>query len=155
LYDTFGGDMTEKGYSALNQRVGLIYGDSITLERAEQILQRLMDRGFSAGNIVFGVGSYTYQYNTRDTFGMAVKATAGVVHDEFRELFKDPKTDEGGTKKSARGLLRVEKEGNDFVLYDQQAGILEAAGELKPIFNNGKVHNFQTLAQIRAVLKAS
>uniref|UniRef100_A0A183CQG2 Nicotinamide phosphoribosyltransferase n=1 Tax=Globodera pallida TaxID=36090 RepID=A0A183CQG2_GLOPA len=87
LWDIFGGDVgfvetthengdkSLKSYRTLNQRVGLIYGDSITLERAEQILQRLMDKGFSAGNIVFGVGSYTYQYITRDTFGMAIKAT--------------------------------------------------------------------------------
>jgi nicotinamide phosphoribosyltransferase len=78
-----------------------------------------MDKGFSAGNIVFGVGSYTYQYITRDTFGMAVKATWGVVNGEARNIQKDPKTGDG-MKKSATGLLRVEKEGDKFVLYDKQ-----------------------------------
>ena len=148
LWDIFGGDITEKGYKTLNQRVGLIYGDSITLERAEQIFERLMAKGFSAGNIVFGVGSFTYQYATRDTFGMAVKATYGIVNGEGRELFKDPKTD-NGTKKSAKGLLRVEKEGDDYVLYDQQTWEQEGQGELRKVFVNGHLFVDTSLAQIR------
>lgn len=148
LWDIFGGDITEKGYKTLNQRVGLIYGDSITLERAEQIFERLMAKGFSAGNIVFGVGSFTYQYATRDTFGMAVKATYGIVNGEGRELFKDPKTD-NGTKKSAKGLLRVEKEGDDYVLYDQQTWEQEGQGELRKVFVNGHLFVDTSLAKIR------
>lgn len=151
LWDIFGGDTTEKGYKTLNQRVGLIYGDSITIERAEQIFQRLADKGFSAGNVVFGVGSYTFQYTTRDTFGQAVKATYGIVNGEARELFKDPATD-NGTKKSAKGLLRVKKEGNDFVLYDSQTVEQEGQGELKKVFCNGHLFRESTLASIRKTL---
>lgn len=143
--------MTDKGFKTLHERVGLIYGDSITLERQRQILQRLMDKGFSAGNVVFGIGSYTYQYVTRDTFGMAMKATFGIVNDEHRELFKDPATD-SGIKKSAKGLLRVEKEGDDFVLYDQQSLEEERAGAMKIVFFNGYALETQSLSQIRQVL---
>lgn len=152
LYEVFGGDKTEKGYITLNQRVGLIYGDSITLERAEAIFKRLMSKGFSAGNIVFGIGSYTYQYVTRDTFGQAIKATYGIVNGEGRELFKDPITD-NGTKKSAKGLLRVEKEGNDFVLYDQQTWEQEGQGAMETIFRDGKMVKETSLAEIRALLR--
>lgn len=152
LYDIFGGTLTEKGYKTLNERVGLIYGDSITLERAEAILRRLEAKGFSAGNIVFGIGSYTYQYLTRDTFGMAMKATYGVVNGVGRELFKDPATGDG-VKKSAKGLLRVEKEDGKFVLYDQQNGHQEQQGELKPVFYNGKAFNVTTYAEIVQRLK--
>lgn len=152
LWDIFGGDITSKGYKTLNQRVGLIYGDSITLERAEQILQRLADKGFSAGNIVFGIGSYTYQYITRDTFGMAVKATYGIVNGVGRELFKDPVTD-SGVKKSAKGLLRVEKEGDNFVLYDQQTVDQEKQGMLQCVFSDGKLFNETTYAEIVARIK--
>jgi len=149
LWDIFGGDMTEKGYKSLNQRVGLIYGDSITLERAERILSRLAAKGFASSNIVFGIGSYTYQYNTRDTFGMAMKATYGVVQGEGREIFKDPKTDDG-TKKSAKGLLRVEKkEDGDYVLFDQQTAEQEKMGELRTVFKNSQMVNEVTLSQIR------
>jgi nicotinamide phosphoribosyltransferase len=155
LWNIFGGTITGapsgKGYKTLNQRVGLIYGDSITLERMEEILKRLAAKGFSAGNVVFGIGSYAYQYNTRDTLGMAVKATYGVVNGEGRELFKDPVTD-SGTKKSAKGLLRVEQMGDRFALYDGVNWYLEG-GELCRVFRNGLAFNLQSYAEIVARLK--
>lgn len=148
LWDIFGGVTSDKGYKMLNERVGLIYGDSITLKRAEQILERLAAKGFASSNIVFGIGSYTYQYNTRDTFGFAMKATYGVVNGEGREIFKDPKTD-NGTKKSAKGLLRVEKKDGNYVLFDQQTWEQEAGGELQTIFKDGKLVKELTMAQVR------
>ena len=90
LWDVFGGTTTGKGYKTLDSHVGLIYGDSITLTRCSEILERLAQKGFSAGNVVFGVGSFTYQHVTRDNFGTAIKATFGVVDGQDRELFKDP-----------------------------------------------------------------
>lgn len=154
LWDIFGGTINEQGYKVLNPRVGLIYGDSITIERAEQIFKRLEAKGFASTNVVFGVGSYSYQYMTRDTLGMAVKATAAKVNDEIVELFKDPKTD-SGTKKSARGLLRVEKEGNDFVLYDQQSPEDANWGLLETVFKDGILVKETSLAEIRERLKES
>lgn len=156
LYDIFGGDITSKGFKTLNQAVGLIYGDSITLERQEQILERLAKKNFSAGNIVFGVGSYTYQHVTRDTFGMAMKATFGVVNGESRELFKDPATDTGGTKKSAKGLLQVQNnlEGG-FTLRDQVSEAEEMYGALQPVFKDGVLLRKQTLPEIRQILADS
>src|SRR3954454_6952499 len=82
-------------YKLLDPHVGLIYGDSITLARAEAILSGLKAKGFASGNVVLGVGSYTYQYVTRDTFGFAVKSTYGEVNGVGREIFKDPVTDDG------------------------------------------------------------
>lgn len=77
LWDVFGGKINEYGYKELDPHIGAIYGDSITLDRADQICNRLKAKGFASTNIVFGVGSFTYQYNTRDTFGFAMKATYG------------------------------------------------------------------------------
>lgn len=148
LWDIFGGTVTDKGYKTLHERVGLIYGDSITLARARDILQRLQDKGFASGNVVFGIGSYTYQYSTRDTFGMAMKGTHAVINGELHELFKDPKTD-SGTKKSARGYLRVEKENGTFVLYDQQTKAQEEQGELKTIFKDGELILNETIVNVR------
>lgn len=152
LWDVFGGTTTNTGHKVLHERVGLIYGDSITIERAEEIMSRLEKKGFASCNVVFGIGSYTYQYNTRDTFGFAMKATYAVVNGEGRELFKDPKTD-SGTKKSAKGLLRVEKEGNDFVLYDQQDSF--EGGDLDVVFRNGDMIKEQSLLEIRGRLLTS
>lgn len=149
LWDIFGGTINEKGYKVLNERVGLIYGDSITYSRASEILSQLEAKGFASSNIVFGIGSYTYQYSTRDSLGFAMKATYGEVNEEARELWKDPITD-NGTKKSARGLLRIEEENGTFVLYDQQTWREEALGALQTVFLNGKLVKEQSIAEIRA-----
>ena len=153
LWDGFGGTLTANGYKVLNERVSLIYGDSITLKRAQAILERLRQKGFASCNVVFGVGSYSYQGVTRDTFGWAVKSTSGVVNGERRELFKDPVTD-NGTKRSAKGLLRVKQEGNDFVLYDQQSASQETQGALQPVFRDGKLLREESLNTIRQRLWA-
>ena len=148
LWEIFGGTTTTLGYKVLNERVGLIYGDSITLQRAQAILIGLEAKGFASSNLVFGIGSYTYNYLTRDTFGFAVKATWGQVNGSARELFKDPITD-SGIKKSAKGLLRVEQSIAGFELFDQQTAVQEQQGELKTVFENGQFLQQCNLAQIR------
>lgn len=70
LWDIFGGTINKQGYKVLDSHIGAIYGDSITLDRAQQICERLKTKGFASTNIILGIGSYTYQYNTRDTFGL-------------------------------------------------------------------------------------
>jgi nicotinamide phosphoribosyltransferase len=151
LWDVFGGTVNAKGYRELNPRVGLIYGDSITLQRAQDILVTMDAQGWASTNVVFGVGSYTYQYHTRDTFGIAMKTTWVQVNGEARPVMKDPVTDRG-TKKSARGLLRVEKEGNDFVLYQDQTPEQEAQGALTTVFEDGKLFVKPHLRDIRQTL---
>jgi len=154
LWEIFGGTINAKGYKVLDPHVGLIYGDSITLERANLILSRLEAKGFASSNVVFGVGSYTYQYNTRDTFGFAMKATYGEVNGEGREIFKQPKTD-NGMKNSARGLLRVEKDDEGkYRLLDGQSWQQEQGGELKIRFLDGKLHNVEDLTALRQRLAA-
>ncbi|MBK3779843.1 nicotinate phosphoribosyltransferase [Paraburkholderia aspalathi] len=154
LWDIFGGTETDKGFKVLDSHVGLIYGDSISLPRARDIMLRLVRKGFASCNVVFGIGSYTYNMLSRDTFGWAMKAIYAEVGGEQVAIYKDPATDDG-TKKSAKGLLRVEKEGNDYVLYEQQTLEQFEGGELVPVFRNGELLVETTLAEMRARLKAS
>ena len=154
LWEIFGGTVNNKGYKVLDPHVGLIYGDSITLARADEILRRLEAKGFASSNVVFGVGSFTYQYNTRDTFGFAMKATWGAVNGEGRMIFKEPKTD-SGLKRSARGLLRVERDAQgELQLHDEQTWEQEKTGELKTRFLDGKLYNVDHFEQIRQRLTA-
>ena len=150
LWDVFGGSITPKGYKLLDPHIGAIYGDSINLERAAQICDGLKAKGF-ASQVVFGIGSFTYQYNTRDTFGTAMKATYVVVDGEGREIFKNPVTDDG-TKRSATGLLNVQQENGRYVLYDKVSWEEEAKSELKTVFKDGKITKEFTLAEIRKTL---
>lgn len=148
LWDSFGGTVTEQNYKLLAPCVGLIYGDSITLARANDILTRLAKKGFASGNVVFGIGSYTYQSITRDSFGFAMKAIYAEVAGVPVEIYKDPATDDG-TKKSAKGLLRVEQVGDDYVLHEQQSKDEFDQGALVPIFRNSELLVDEPLAVIR------
>ncbi len=148
LWDIFGGNTNDKGFKELDAHIGAIYGDSITLGRATQICERLKEKGFASTNVVLGIGSFTYQYNTRDTFGFAMKATYGEVNGEGREIFKDPITDDG-TKKSAKGLIKIEKENGAYKLVDQVSWEEEKQGELREVFRDGKLLVDDSLADIR------
>lgn len=152
LWETFGGETNEKGYKELDSHIGAIYGDSITLERAELILDGLKQKGFASTNVVLGIGSFTYQYNTRDTFGFAMKATYGEVDGEGREIFKDPITDDG-TKKSAKGLIKIIIEDGEYKMIDQVNWNEERKGELKEVFRDGVVLVDEQLSEIRGRLK--
>ena len=150
LWVIFGGKVNSKGYKVLDPHIGAIYGDSITLDRFEEILRQLKAKGFASSNIVVGVGSFTYAYNTRDTFGFAVKSTYSIVNGEERFLFKDPKTDDG-TKRSQRGMVAVLNNGTEFKDGLGVVGItdLYLENELSLVFNNGELKKHFTLDQIR------
>ena len=156
LWDVFGGTINEQGYKVLDSHIGAIYGDSITIDRADEICKRLEAKGFASTNVVLGIGSFTYQYNTRDTFGFAMKATYVEVNGEGREIFKDPITDDG-TKKSATGLLRVVFDPfiSQYQLMDKQNWGQEnhENNQLKVIYHNGHFKNVTTLEEIRNRLK--
>ena len=153
LWDIFGGTTNEQGYKVLDPHIGAIYGDSITLDRAEAICERLEAKGFASTNVVLGIGSFTYQFNTRDTFGFAMKATYVEINGVGREIFKDPVTDDGA-KKSAKGLLQVadDADGN-LTLHDQVTWKEEGLGALQTIFEDGMFTNYTTLTEIRAKLQ--
>ena len=154
LWDVFGGTINEQGYKVLDSHIGAIYGDSITIDRANEICARLEAKGFASTNIVLGVGSFTYQFNTRDTFGFAMKATYVEVNGEGREIFKDPITDDG-VKKSAKGLLRVAGDETCMLLEDQCTWEHEATGKLQTIYKDGEFSNQTTLTEIRERLRNS
>ena len=151
LWDLFGGTINQQGFKVLDTHIGAIYGDSITTERAEAICKRLHDKGFASTNVVLGIGSFTYQFNTRDTFGFAMKATSVVVNGQRRDIFKDPITDDG-TKKSAKGLVKIELNDNVYTLIDQVTEEQENEGELKVIYENGKFYNTVDLITIRELI---
>jgi nicotinamide phosphoribosyltransferase len=161
LWEIFGGTTTSKGYKQLDSHIGAIYGDSITLERATQICERLEAKGFASTNLVYGIGSFTYQgaidkdaIITRDTHGFAVKSTYGeVLVDGERkgiEIFKDPKTDDG-LKKSAKGLIAVYEDADgNFFMKDQATWEEVKNCAFVQVFANGVLTKDWTLQEIRA-----
>lgn len=162
LWDVFGGTEVTGAdgnkYKVLDPHIGAIYGDSINLERADQICGRLFDKGFCSTNWVAGVGSYTYQYVTRDTFGFAQKATFAEIEIDNQmygiEVFKNPKTDDG-TKKSARGRLAVRKDENGVIyLKDQCTEEEEKDTIMETVFLDGTTPNLTNLEAIRSLIRS-
>lgn len=152
LGDVFGTKESPTGLKLLHDNIGAIYGDSITLERQQEIIRRLEAKGYAA-MVVLGIGSYSYQYVTRDTHGSAVKATWVEKAGKGVDVFKDPKTD--SKKKSAKGLMRIELENGNYVMYDQQTQEQEQQGELHEVFRDGKLLVETTLEDIRSRVKSS
>jgi nicotinamide phosphoribosyltransferase len=148
LWDIFGGTVNEQGYKVLDSHIGAIYGDSINLERQIQIYERLEAKGFAATNIVLGIGSYTYQLNTRDTFGFAAKGAWFEANGVGYDIFKDPVTDDG-TKKSLKGRVNVVMEGDEYHVNTQCDWEQESQGFLQTIYEDGKFLNQTTLTEIR------
>ncbi|AZV02185.1 nicotinamide phosphoribosyltransferase [Pectobacterium phage Arno162] len=155
LWDIFGGTWNDKGYKLIDEHVGLIYGDSITMELAQRIFSRMEEMGFASSNIVYGVGSFTYQYITRDTFGDAVKSTYLEVRDQNPfMLCKEPVTDMG-LKKSAKGCVyAIQTEGGikmvDGLTKEQYMEDVENGYTLfNRVFFNGECKNGEGIQTIR------
>ena len=168
LWDLFGGTVNSKGYKVLNHHVKALYGDSITVERAEKIFNILADNGFAANNVSLGVGSFsmhcieengTLKPFTRDTFSSAIKA----VYAEFDDpegtiklpIYKDPKTDRDtgdGFKKSQRGCCIVRFDGNEYMYNDGfnwDDACSNPLNQLRCIFRDGNLLVDESLNTIR------
>lgn len=168
LWDIFGGNMNTKGYKVIDSHVKVIYGDSITPQRAESIYKILIENGFACNNVLLGVGSFSMQCleqggelkpYTRDTFGIAIKATYCEVEGRPIQIFKDPKTDQANLKKSQRGMCLVFYNADGDLDYRDGYDALTINGcreenLLKPVFRNGKMLKEQSLREIRDILQA-
>ena len=154
LGKTFGWNTTDTGFRYPSTKVGLLYGDSITLERQKQIYMRLEGASMAACNLVLGVGSFTYQFKSRDSLGFAVKATACKINGEIKEIFKQPKTDDG-TKNSLKGLIAIYEENGTYVAKDCVSEAEEMEGALEPVFVNGSLVKDYSLSEIRERIDAS
>lgn len=153
LWDIFGGTVNEKGYKELDPHIGVIYGDAINLERCEKICKGLKAKGFASTNMVFGIGSYTYQYNSRDTFGFALKSTYARIKGKEVFLHKNPVTD-SGVKKSQTGMVAVfqNQDGNlSFGEKLNESDKMKLIGQdlLEDVFIDGKLVREQNLKGIR------
>ena len=150
LWEIFGGTTNSKGYKELDPHVGLIYGDSINMNRAQEIFKRLEEKGFASNNITYGLGSYVMQMCTRDTFGFAMKATGTIIDGKSIPVSKDPKGDSG--KKSANGFLKVvDNDGTlSLVESDSLSVVDDEDNTLKLRFRDGMFFNQTDIDVIRA-----
>lgn len=163
LWDEFGGTINSKGYKVLDPHVKAIYGDSITIQRCEEIYRILEENGFACSNVALGVGSFSMQCIeedgilkpfTRDTFSSCIKATYCEIANQPYPIFKNPK--DGGFKKSQKGCCVVQKDvekGYTFQDgYTWEEACANENNELVTIIKDGELVKEQSLQEIRALL---
>lgn len=162
LWEEFGGTVNSKGYKVLDPHVKAIYGDSITVQRCEEIYKILMENGFACSNVALGVGSFSFQCIeedgflkpfTRDTFSSCIKATYCEIDGKPFPIFKNPK--DGGFKKSQKGCCRVYTRCDGSIYYEDELTWEQAADYEKrvnmliPVFKDGELLKEQSLKEIR------
>lgn len=162
LWEQFGGTVNSKGYKVLDSHVKAIYGDSITIQRCEEIYRILEEKGFACSNVALGVGSFSMQCIeedgllkpfTRDTFSSCIKATYCEIANKPYPIFKNPK--DGGFKKSQKGCCVVTlDEMGEYVFTDGYTWkeACEADNELMTVFKDGKITKEWKLSEVRHTL---
>ncbi len=159
LWEHFGGTVNSKGYKVLDPHVKAIYGDSITIQRCEEIYRILEENGFACSNVALGVGSFSMQCIeengvlkpfTRDTFSSCIKATYCEIDNKPYPIFKNPK--DGGFKKSQKGCCVVYENLSFQDGFTWEDACNNAENQLVPVFKDGVLLKEQGLQEIRARL---
>ena len=163
LWEEFGGTVNSKGYKVLDPHVKAIYGDSITVQRCEEIYKILMKSGFACSNVALGVGSFSFQCIeedgilkpfTRDTFSSCIKATYCEINGEPTPIFKNPK--DGGFKKSQKGCCIVTRNADGEFEYKDGYTWQQASSDgnncLTTVFKDGVLIKDYTLYEVRDIL---
>lgn len=144
----FGTTTNSKGYKVLPEYVRIIQGDGISAQTLSKIVDAIMNAGFSAENITFGMGGGLLQQVNRDTMSWAMKASAISINGEWKEIYKDPITSH--SKRSKKGVLALIK-GSDGSLKTIKANELKAGTDnlLRDVFIDGKLLIDDSLTVIR------
>ncbi len=141
LWDRFGGSINSKGYKVLNPKIGLIWGDGVDSNGIQSILAAAKKIGFSAENLVFGMGGHLLQRHNRDTQRFAFKSSAQkVAGEDWKDIYKDPID---GSKKSKKGKLALIDVPEEINATRYQTVRKETVDEelniLVPVFRNGEL----------------
>lgn len=158
LWEIFGGTVNAKGYKVLDAHIGIIYGDGCTLSNVDTIWTELEKRGFAANCIAYGVGAFCFSavvengkliVVTRDTFGIAMKATYGMINGKKLMIYKDPKTDTSKLKKSHKGCCEIYTDENGELMCRDELLDMSENTLLTTVFQNGELVREDSFMDIR------
>ncbi len=149
LANSFGATLNKKGYLVLHPSVRVIYGDSINRTSMSAILVALEINGFSAENVIFGMGGGLLQGVNRDTLGFAQKVSAiANGHRGWTGVAKNPVTSRQKVSKKGRLMVVQTEHGIETVpegTYPAERNLLQ------PVWDTGTLLRDQTLSEIRAL----
>lgn len=174
----FGTEANTKGYKLLPPYIRLIQGDGVNPESIDAILTAMEKKGYSADNIVFGMGGELMQKLDRDTQKYAMKAAAArmaKMDEEFEsyleqviaerdvsafdgtaswnDVYKDPATDPG--KQSKRGVQALVFDENKGYITCRRDELNGRENLLRRVFLNGNLMTETTMADIRQTAAAT
>lgn len=104
LEKTFGSTVNKKGYKILNPKVGIIYGDGLSVDEIKESVNTLVAAGWAASTCVFGMGGGLLQKHNRDTQRNAFKCSAQYRDGEWVDNQKQPLDI---TKASKKGRMKL------------------------------------------------
>lgn len=144
----FGTTLNTKGYKVLPDYVRIIQGDGISPQSLGKIIDVVMNAGFSADNITFGMGGGLLQQVNRDTMSWAMKASAVSINGKWRDIYKDPITSH--SKRSKKGRLALVQDSSGH-LQTVKVDTLEdnRSNLLRDVFMDGKLLIDDSLTTIR------
>ena len=143
---TYGSALNKKGYKVLNG-LRVLHSDNVHQETIKKVLSSMLKAGFSATNIVFGMGGALLQKVTRDTQKFAYKVSQAEVDGIALSIAKRPRTAKG--KESKSGYLDLIKSPSGYETIDRNTN-KKGKSELKLVFDNGKLLVDDRLDDIRA-----
>lgn len=147
--------VNEKGFKLLPKQYKIIYGDGLSISKIKAILDMMIEDGWCATNIVFGVGGNLLQNINRDTFRFAMKSSQqefditnvdGRVWKEVRNVGK-----ETPNKQSKKGRFHVSMFNGKIECNDiEDPKVIGIPNMLEPYYINGNVlHSNSGIVKIR------
>jgi nicotinamide phosphoribosyltransferase len=140
----FGSFINGKGYRQLNSQAGVLWGDGIQYEGIRNILFNLSNNGYSAANMVFGMGGGLHTSCTRDTQNNAFKCSAQYYGGEYHDVQKKPLDP---TKISKTGRFSLVKDPNG--KFRTVCKNFRQEDFLKPVFRNGEILREYTWDEVK------
>jgi nicotinamide phosphoribosyltransferase len=154
LWDKFGGRTNSKGFKVIDDHIRVIQGDGVNYESIIEILDMMVEEGFSTENIVFGMGGALLQKVDRDTQKFAFKCCSITINGEELDVQKHPlEVDKYGNivqsfKTSKKGHLKLVQTDNGFETIQKAKD--DEGDVMVKVFENGHLlvdYNFQEIRQ--------
>jgi nicotinamide phosphoribosyltransferase len=164
LWEKFPGTVNKKGFKVLHDNVRLIQGDGVNYNSVNDILEMMLQEGYSVENIAFGMGGALLQKLDRDTQKFAFKCNMIEKNGEEIDVRKYPKEfNKDGEyissfKTSKGGRLKLVQDGVNFRTVSKLDSAKEYArsnDKLIDIFKNGQLLNETTFEKIKGIAEIS
>lgn len=146
LWHDFGGHINTKGYKVLDPHIGVLWGDGIDHEGIASILLAMQNAGFSAENIVFGMGGGLLQKLNRDTMRFAFKCSAQHRNGTWVPVAKEPLD---ATKASKKGRLCLVQNEDGMFSTVVENKVYQNYDLLQTVFEHGELVNQTTFDEVR------